>query len=50
MTEYAREFIRSKLAFSFRSTEHPSEAPYWEDELGLGVLGQRPLMNALPLS
>ena len=49
MTDHARKFIRRELAFSFRSSKNPGEVPNWEDELRLGSLGQKPLMNPLPL-
>ena len=45
MNDYAREFIRAELSFSYAVARDGQEAREWEDEIRAGALGQRPLIN-----
>ena len=45
MNDYAREFIRAELSFSYAVARDGQEARAWEDEIRAGALGQRPLIN-----
>ena len=47
MNEYARDFIRGDLSFSFVVTANGEEAGSVEAELRRGVLGVKPLINPL---